>query len=248
MSNDNNLEELFNDLFAYRIELMDINIDENYIIRKLKMELIRLNYNDENINNILYLFYCYFDIPVTINQIENVNIQHLNINGLQFLNIITIPINTIYNQDNPEDNPGDNNNHDDDDMPPLEIAGNINNPNNILTGLPDIPNLLNILLGAPINNIHFEQVLIQPNNNPLMQDVLVTTDENSLNNLSILKISNEQNEKCTICLEEMNIDDEYFDIECKHIFHKGCLETYLKNYNHICPVCRKDIGISAPRI
>ena len=45
---------------------------------------------------------------------------------------------------------------------------------------------------------------------------------------------------------EMNEDEEYLDIECKHIFHKECLETYLKNYNHICPVCRKDIGVSHP--
>ena len=65
---------------------------------------------------------------------------------------------------------------------------------------------------------------------------------------TILKITKEMNEKCTICMIEMNEDEEYLDIECKHIFHKDCLETYLKNYNHICPVCRKDIGKSYAHI
>jgi hypothetical protein len=220
-------DALMNDLFAYRFYTMDINNDEYYIIRKLKQKLIELNYRDDELNPIIYSFYNYFDIPITLSEIENIQINN-------YSNIIFFDINQII--------PNNNNDIDDiDDMPPLV---EVTDYQSILT-MPYMPNLFNIILGInPV--VPFNQVLVQPNN--IFNDVVVTTDENSLNNLHILKIDIEQNEKCTICMEEMIENDEYFDIECKHIFHKGCLETYLKNYNHICPVCRKDIGISFPRI
>jgi hypothetical protein len=114
------------------------------------------------------------------------------------------------------------NNEDDDysDMPPL-----IENP----------INLLGVLFN--INN----------QTGPL-EDIVVTTDENTLNTINILKITSDMKENCSICLSEMIENDEYMDLECKHIFHKECLRTYLKNYNHICPICRKDIGKSYPNI
>ncbi len=223
-------DALFNDLFAYRIQYMDISIDENYLIRKLKQKLIELNYNVDDLNTILYSFYNYFDIPITLSEIENVQIQ--NISNVIFIN---------------EDS-------DYDDMPPLESTYDIESILNLppledtddyesILNMPYMPNLLNIILGYQPNP--FNQVLVQPNNN-VFNDIVVTTDEQSLNNISILKITNNMNIKCMICIEEMNENDEYFDIECKHIFHKGCLETYLRNYNHICPICRKEVGNSQP--
>jgi len=214
-------DSLMHDLFAYRIYFMDINEDEHFIIKKLKEKLIELNYRDEELNSIIYSFYNYFDIPITLSEIENIQINN-------YSNIIFIDINL----------PNDNY----DDMPPL-IDATEHHYESVLN-MPYIPNLLNILLG--VNNIPFNQVLVEPNN--IFNDIVITTDENSLNNLIILKISHEQNEKCTICLEDMVENDEYFNIECKHIFHKNCLETYLKNYNHICPVCRKEIGTARPII
>jgi len=219
---------LLNDLFAYRLLYMDISIDENYIIIKLKHKLIELNYQVEDINTILYSFYNYFDIPITLSEIENVQIQ--TISNIIFIN----NYNDDYNQTDYDDMPPLE--YNDDDMPPLE--------DNILN-MPYMPNLLNIILGYQTNP--FNQVLVEPNNNVfnnVFNDVIITTNEQSLNNISILKISNDMDIKCMICIEEMNENEEYFNIECKHIFHKGCLETYLRNYNHICPICRKEIGDS----
>jgi hypothetical protein len=219
---------LLNDLFAYRLLYMDISIDENYIIIKLKHKLIELNYQVEDINIILYSFYNYFDIPITLSEIENVQIQ--TISNIIFIN----NYNDDYNQTDYDDMPPLE--YNDDDMPPLE--------DNILN-MPYMPNLLNIILGYQTNP--FNQVLVEPNNNVfnnVFNDVIITTNEQSLNNISILKISNDMDIKCMICIEEMNENEEYFNIECKHIFHKGCLETYLRNYNHICPICRKEIGDS----
>ena len=216
---------LLNDLFAYRLLYMDISIDENYIIIKLKHKLIELNYQVEDINTILYSFYNYFDIPITLSEIENVQIQ--TISNIIFINNIN---QTDYNQTD-----------DYDDMPPLEYNDDMLLLEDNILNMPYMPNLLNIILGYQTNP--FNQVLVEPNNN-VFNDVIITTNEQSLNNIPILKISNDMDIKCMICIEEMNENEEYFNIECKHIFHKGCLETYLRNYNHICPICRKEIGDS----
>jgi hypothetical protein len=245
---------LFNDLFAHRLDYMDYNQNENDIIRYLKIKLIELGYNEGNLNNILFSFYTYFEIPITLTEIENINNYNYNSNNiynLLFGNIINYQEPDIEPDAELDSNPDANPNVELDlynDMPPLEPVASVVN----------FTNLINILLGGQltINNVHFEQILVEPlNNNHMtnhiinpMTDVLVTTDENTLNTLNILKITKDMNEKCTICIIDMIEDEEYLDIECKHIFHKDCLETYLKNYNHICPVCRKEIGKSYAHI
>lgn len=259
-----NDEELLNELFAHRIQFMDYSTDEYYIIRRLKMKLIEMGYAQENINNIIYSFYNHFNILITLSEIENIHIhnnQTLYVGPTLFQNLISSIINqpTILEEVEPdeENNQNQDNQNNDDDMPPLAEAPQINyNP---LDNQFNIGNILNILLGASPSagtNIMFEQILIQPlqvtqgQNQPrtFMEDVLVTTDENTLNTMNVLKITKDMNEKCAICMDEMNEDEEYFDIKCKHIFHKGCLEIYLTNYNHICPVCRNEIGESNPHL
>jgi len=83
----NNLEELYADLFAYRFSLQDIYEDnETEIIKKLKMKLIELNYNRNDINNIIYNFYRFYNIQIDLIEIQNTgelisyNIQnHINL-------------------------------------------------------------------------------------------------------------------------------------------------------------------------
>ena len=243
-------EDLMNDLFAYRIQIMDNSIDEHFIIRKLKFRLIDMGYLEENLNIIIYSFYNYFDIPITLNEIENIQVHqplhfHFthNNNFLPlfsfFSHLSTMPNNysavnelnlepILEEQDNQDNNHQDNHQ----DYNPLD--------NNF-----DIGSILNIILGGNPNIVQYQQVLINsPSNQSFMEDVLVTTDENIINGLNVLKITKDMDEKCAICIEEINENEEYFDITCKHIFHTECLTTYLKNYNHICPVCRNDIGNS----
>ena len=77
---------------------MDYSTNENYIIRKLKVKLIELGYLEVDLNNILYLFYNYFDIPITLSEIENVSIANnssifFTNNIFPNLSIIIPPIN-----------------------------------------------------------------------------------------------------------------------------------------------------------
>lgn len=270
-------ENLMHDLFAYRIQLLDESNNEQYIIRKLKVKLISFGYLEDNLNMIIYSFYNFFDIPITLSEIENIpsidyhplqfffnqtpnlpnslmSLLPPNLNGIYYINMNVHQVNN-----NPASNPVDlNNNPENLDNNPED---NDDNPEDNDDNIDENEIIIDMNIGALMREIYLNQ-LNQPNQlnqlnqsnqlnlqfAPLMNDVVVTTDENTLNTLNVLKITKEMNEKCTICIEDMNEDDEYFDINCKHVFHKDCLNTYLKNYNHICPICRNEIGNSLPHI
>jgi hypothetical protein len=234
MSNDYTI--IFNDLFAFRVEYQDYIHEEYIIINKLKNKLIDFGVDETELNNILFNFYNYFNIPITMSQIENVPIHS--------------PYSLHYQYNNHDNNHNDSDdNHDDDD---------------IFSGIDTEPTYFNTIiytpLGGPINNLlnllfsntednyynqgnyNNQDNLDNQDNLYYYEDIIVTTDTNSLNSLPIYKITNDMQLLCSICQEEMNEGDEYLDIECKHIFHRNCLTTYLENYNHICPTCRKEIG------
>ena len=46
--------------------------------------------------------------------------------------------------------------------------------------------------------------------------------------------------KCPICLSKFKRVDIIKELPCKHIYHKGCVLTWLKSSN-LCPLCKYDI-------
>ena len=87
------MENLYNDLYSIRLLIhnkdTDEMITEMYIIRNLKIYLIEQNYEYNNINNIIFNFYRYFDITITYEQIINC-----------VINYIIYPIPILYNSSN----------------------------------------------------------------------------------------------------------------------------------------------------
>ena len=63
---------------------------------------------------------------------------------------------------------------------------------------------------------------------------LVTINDDNISQL------NGDNSTCPICLNDMVIGDEARVMECKHTFHKQCLDEWLR-VNASCPTCRKSI-------
>lgn len=51
---------------------------------------------------------------------------------------------------------------------------------------------------------------------------------------------NEDNNSCPICLNEMAIGEEARYLTCKHIFHRTCVDEWLR-VNASCPTCRQGI-------
>jgi hypothetical protein len=84
-----NNNDLFADLFAYRFMLLDSlgyigendeigNINENEIIKKLKRKLIELEYNINELNDIIFSFYNHYQINISFDEIRNIDINNLN--------------------------------------------------------------------------------------------------------------------------------------------------------------------------
>lgn len=53
--------------------------------------------------------------------------------------------------------------------------------------------------------------------------------------------SNHPTQECVVCLAEFKHDEEINCLSCGHVFHKLCLEKWLKNWNVTCPLCRNYI-------
>ena len=59
-----------------------------------------------------------------------------------------------------------------------------------------------------------------------------------------LEYINETNtQNCSICLEKYKINETIIKLNCKHEFHKECLEKWLQNDKKDCPLCRSEINV-----
>ncbi|KAL2503781.1 RING-type domain-containing protein [Abeliophyllum distichum] len=48
-------------------------------------------------------------------------------------------------------------------------------------------------------------------------------------------------EECAICLSEFVEGEKGRELECKHMFHRHCVEKWLQEYKATCPLCRSSI-------
>ncbi|XVE64965.1 hypothetical protein DITRI_Ditri07aG0144000 [Diplodiscus trichospermus] len=49
--------------------------------------------------------------------------------------------------------------------------------------------------------------------------------------------SNSEDQKCSVCMEEMVIGSQVTRMPCSHVFHGDCIVQWLKT-SHMCPMCR----------
>jgi len=202
----NNLS--YDDLFAYRLQLLDQTTDEYVVINRFKIKLLADGVLEDKLNEYVYNFYLIYDIPITLAEIENVPIQS--------------PFSEFVTQEYENDESGSEEEEGVSPAQPVHI--------DMMTSVEDLYNVLTFLQNV-VNSV-----------NPQMEDVVVTTDEKSLDKIKTLKITKEMNEKCTICMDDMKEGEEYYNLTCKHIFHIDCIKEYLLNYNHQCPLCKEEIG------
>jgi hypothetical protein len=52
-------------------------------------------------------------------------------------------------------------------------------------------------------------------------------------NISLLETT------CPICIENFKEGEYYRTLECKHSFHKKCIDRWFKKDHSDCPMCRK---------
>ncbi|CAH9054827.1 unnamed protein product [Cuscuta epithymum] len=50
-----------------------------------------------------------------------------------------------------------------------------------------------------------------------------------------------EQQECSVCLTEFAPEAEINRLPCGHVFHKACLEKWLKYWNLTCPLCRNNM-------
>ena len=259
---DIDIDILYADLFTQRLYYQDLYNNEIDIIKKLKLYLYSKNINITDINNILFAFYQYYNINnITLDFIQNATVHVLpyfnipnNNNINNYINIINRLIRHRYNNENnneynneneynnnenenenENDNNENDNNENENDNNENDNNENDNNENIIvvLNRLNNINNYMNIMdVYLNINN-QLEQHL---------EDVIVTVNDDDLDKMTKIIVSQDTDIECSICLNNIIKDDEIIKLSCTHSYHYNCIMVYLKQYNHKCPICRCEIG------
>ena len=111
-----------------------------------------------------------------------------------------------------------------------------------------------------INNFGDDDNIININFNFLNEENITNNNNNGISeeiiqNLPVFKIDekfmeisqkednkNEHFEKCVICMEKYEINDEVKTLPCFHIFHKECIDQWLKSGKSTCPICKTKVN------
>ena len=247
----------FDQLFALRVFLQDDHENECDIITELRHELLNMGLHEENIPNILKEFYDNYGIDISLDVINEA--IHNAPNNNQFQQLFNFINNNIqetlnsFQQNQPhqmhqgEENDIENNEENDEENETIPNPNLINLGNGFGIQLSFLPanllepntttnpftNLINIINTTTTNNYGLA-------NN--FTDVVTTLEEEDLNNLRKFKTDKILEEKCSVCMANINIDEEVCELPCKHNFHNECIEPWLKQYNYKCPICRMEVG------
>ena len=153
--------------------------------------------------------------------------------------------------------------------------GDINN-NQITYQYPGLSSISSFEINNNNNNNTFSsgflQSILSTIMTPIQEDVIVPLSNHSINNLNnnnkysyeeFIKILNEENLEidpaCSIC--QTSFDDEIINygdnlckkdniirLDCEHYFHASCINRWLTDYNHTCPICKSECGETDPKI
>ena len=250
------LIKLYEDMFAVRIYLEDEFNSEINIIKELKKYLVNRGIRISQLNQIIFDFYNYYGINISLEVIEDIRISLFYI----YSSYRSSLLNNDTNDNNTNDNTNDDNTNNLDDI--NNNSNDINNNSddiNNTTNINDIDDLSNFISNQSNNIVNtytnidnsinsilniFSTILnrINTDSQEELQDVIVTVEDNDLDKLNKYKLEEDLNIDCSICLSSMNKDDKIIELECCHKYHSNCIYKYLKEYNHKCPVCRIKIG------
>ncbi|XP_018434985.1 E3 ubiquitin-protein ligase RHA2A [Raphanus sativus] len=72
-----------------------------------------------------------------------------------------------------------------------------------------------------------------------LASIIVLADQLSLNRLFSYRCGGGEGcSDCVVCLSKLQEGEEVRKLECRHVFHKRCLEGWLHCLNFTCPLCR----------
>ncbi|KVI10621.1 Zinc finger, RING/FYVE/PHD-type [Cynara cardunculus var. scolymus] len=82
---------------------------------------------------------------------------------------------------------------------------------------------------------------LEPRGSP--SEVYMEEFRNQTPSLRYISLCRATNQECSVCLTEFKPDAQINHLSCGHVFHKSCLEKWLKYWNITCPLCRSHMMI-----
>ncbi|CAO1405442.1 unnamed protein product, partial [Diamesa tonsa] len=104
---------------------------------------------------------------------------------------------------------------------------------------PDRPHNHPLNLLTRLNR--FVRVIEERGNRGATQETIeINTLPHKYKKLRRASETDEDSEKCTICLSQFELDNDVRRLPCMHLFHRDCVDQWLVTSKH-CPICRVDI-------
>lgn len=95
-----------------------------------------------------------------------------------------------------------------------------------------ILNIINVVFPITLPNFdHLENV----------KNTVIKEELDKLQIVSFSELKTDEKE-CSICLDTFEPDSKIRLIDCKHVFHSDCLDTWLLQHDYKCPHCREKIA------
>jgi len=66
-----------------------------------------------------------------------------------------------------------------------------------------------------------------------------------IDSLPVIKIDSNMKvdaHRCSVCFEDFELGTSALKLPCKHLYHKDCVTTWLKEHN-TCPICRFELEV-----
>ncbi|ESQ39953.1 hypothetical protein EUTSA_v10001158mg [Eutrema salsugineum] len=74
-----------------------------------------------------------------------------------------------------------------------------------------------------------------------LESLVVLADQLKLNRVFSYRYADTAASDCIVCLSTLKAGEEVRKLDCRHVFHKECLEGWLQHLNFNCPLCRSPL-------
>ncbi|EOA24864.1 hypothetical protein CARUB_v10018154mg [Capsella rubella] len=79
-----------------------------------------------------------------------------------------------------------------------------------------------------------------------LSNISVLADHLNLNRLFSFRYADDAPSDCIVCLSTLKTGEQVRKLDCRHVFHKHCLEGWLQHLNFSCPLCRSPLLLPHP--
>lgn len=103
----------------------------------------------------------------------------------------------------------------------------------------------------PDNLLQFFSYILELYSNAQKDLPQICLTKKEFNNLNCIKYSDcncyfnnttiEKKDTCPICIKKFKSNSKVLVLDCKHIFHKKCLSTWLITKSNTCPMCKQEV-------